>query len=92
MKVVGDVKVGLTIGHVDIDPWAGQPRGEFLVRPIQAFIPNRRCSPSSLTISRRYPGANIPAVTSTKRPGWGRSLAVHSPECDGRLRRARAPL
>ena len=34
--VVGDVKVGLAIGHIDIDPWAGPPTGEFHVRPAAA--------------------------------------------------------
>lgn len=33
-QVAGDVKVGLAIGHVDIDPWAGPPQGEFAVRPV----------------------------------------------------------
>jgi phosphatidylinositol-3,4,5-trisphosphate 3-phosphatase/dual-specificity protein phosphatase PTEN len=35
-RVAGDVKVGLAIGHVDIDPWAGGPSGDFLVRPVLA--------------------------------------------------------
>lgn len=33
-RVAAEVKVGLAIGHVEIDPWAGGPRGEFLVRPV----------------------------------------------------------
>lgn len=33
-RLAGDVKVGLAIGHIDIDPWAGGPSGEFLVRPV----------------------------------------------------------